>query len=196
MNALTCRWMGLLSPVVTLAILITAGCVAGDDTDRTMTIDHASVHRPQDGGSLRQTLDLPPGVVVIQTSPDNDAPVQLYQRAVATGRAVRVATDRALAITVGPELDSPDEVAAPTTVERDGDHLSVTIHHTQARLGDWSALRNVRWRPIVTIPLSELALGPGEYVLHIAWQPVKSLDDRTPHEREPVEQRVRFELTR
>lgn len=155
-----------------LALPVENKTPAENGTKVVMLLDDAIVHRPARAVDRKRFADLA-GVVVVA----GDPPAKQSELAKRFGEAAR-AKPRAFGedqtlflLAAGPMLDGPDKVL-PRSFIRRKDQLELEILHTAARLQGMSLRRNIRWRPVVQVPLK---LPPGRFRIRVVWQAVAAL---------------------
>jgi hypothetical protein len=156
-----------------------------------MPLDRAKVHRPAKVADRRAFQRLGEAVVVVTAPPKQMATLaEAFARAQSDkAPAFRVKPPVAVLAT-GPELDSPDRVE-PRRLALKGQELALEIAHTAVRTQDVQLRRNIRWRPMVEVPLD---LPTGSYTLEVTWRAVDRVPDGKPLEAPPVTRTVRFEV--
>ena len=156
-----------------------------------MPLDRARVHRPAKAADRQAFQRLGEAVVVISDPPKEMARLaEAFARARSDKAPVFRVKPPVAVLTTGPELDGPDRVE-PRRLARKGQVLALEIAHTAVRTQGVQLRRNIRWRPMVEVPLD---LPAGSYTLEVTWRAVDKLPDGKPLEAPPLTRAVRFEV--
>ena len=156
-----------------------------------MSLDGAKAHRPAKAADREAFAALGDADVVVSSAPKDMAKLAAAFSEALSGKpaAFRVKPPAAL-LTMGPELDGPDKVK-PLRLVRKGHGVTLEIVHTRVREQGVQLRRNIRWRPMVEVPLD---LPSGSYTLQVTWRGVESLTEAKPLKGSPVTRTVRFEV--
>lgn len=140
---------------------------------KTPTLQQAVIHRPATVEERKAFAALP-AIALINVKPD----VSLLKLArQANEAATKVSYEKPLyLLAAGPTLDRPDAVEVHCLTQKD-DELVLQVFHTSARLTGTPLRRNVRWRPLVQVPV---VLAPGKWKVRIEWTPYSKLPDGKP----------------
>ncbi|MHC4718415.1 MAG: hypothetical protein ACYS5V_15690 [Planctomycetota bacterium] len=168
-----------------------AALVSEGQSPTMMPLDRARVHRPAKSADRRAFQRLGEAVVIVTDPPKEMAGLaEAFAKAKSDkAPAFRVKPPVAVLAT-GPGLDSPDRVV-PRRLARKGQEVTLEIVHTAVRTQGVRLRRNIRWRPMVEVPLD---LPAGSYTLEVAWRAVDRLPDGKPLKTPPVTRTVRFEV--
>jgi len=116
-------------------------------------------------------LSLPMGVAVVATpEPDVYALASAYRAALNSQSSPPQGKGKRSIIAAGPLLDSPDDVQI-RDCRREGDKITLRVVHTSVRLRGASLRRNLPFRPLVDLAISEA----GRYVVEVEWQALETL---------------------
>jgi hypothetical protein len=138
-----------------------------------MSLEKSVVHRPARAADRERFDALGEGAVVVRVLPDTLAELaETFSTAAARQAAFRAGSPTWL-LAAGPVLDGPDAVL-PFRLNRRDDRLDLEIRHTSVRASGVPLRRNIRWRPLVQVPLE---LPPGNYRVTITWRAVAALPD-------------------
>ena len=148
------------------------GTPTKNGTKVVMSLNDAIVHRPARAVDRKRFADLTGVVVVAGALPANLSGLakMFVQAAAAKPRAFRE-NQTLFVLAAGPMLDGPDKVL-PRSLIRRKDRLELEILHTSARLQGVQLRRNIRWRPVVQVPLK---LPPGRFRIQVVWRAVAGL---------------------
>ncbi len=163
----------------------------GKGAEQVMLPNEAKVHRPVQADDRRAFTALPQTLLVAD-SPIKD-PADLLQRfagAAASEPDPFRAHKPFFILTPGPVLDGPDKVLVRSVVLRES-QVHVEIVHTAVRLQDVPLRRNVRWRPVVEVPLK---LPAGRFQIKVTWRAVDGLPDGKPLGPPPASSTLEVEV--
>jgi len=156
-----------------------------------MPLDDAVVLRPAHVADREAFASLPEAVAVVAAPPGELAELaKTFAKAVADKSGLFRGPSPAHALATGPELDGPDKVALRRLVRR-GTELELEVVHTAVRAQGAQLRRNIRWRPMVQVPLK---LPSGRYELKVTWRALAALPDGKPLETPRLTRSVKFEL--
>jgi len=174
-----------VSPLIWLLIASAA------ESDAHLPLDGAIVHRPPHVTHREAFGKLPEAVVVVPHAPqDPSALAKAFAEAAKAKAQTLPAGKPVVLLATGPWLDGPDKVA-PRRLTRRGGKLDLTIVHTAVRRQGAKLRRNIRWRPMVQVPLD---LPAGAYTLEVTWRAVDAVPDGKPLEAPALAHTTRFAL--
>jgi hypothetical protein len=81
-------------------------------------------------------------------------------------------------VSIGPILDSPDQVALKD-LARDRARFLLSIDYTKVRITDITLPRNISWRPMISKSV-QAALKPGRYEVTAVWHAVTAITSGSP----------------
>jgi hypothetical protein len=186
------RWRERLVALGSLAFVVVYSADA--NVSRQMDTTSAQVHRlaydpsdPRSPGSL-------PLAVVVAAGPfaDQESLVEQFKSAHTNGTATVSNGSALFILSAGPVLDSPDRVAVRRLSQR-GNWFDLEVDYSSARLEESPLRRNVQWRPLVQIPLSE-ELSPGKYRVKAHWVAVGSTAAHEPPPGSRLSEAFAFEV--
>ena len=137
----------------------------------------AVVYKPSTLSEINQLNSLAISTTVFhcQTNVLADLIVQV-RNSLSLNTKLKINGDQICLYAIGPLLDNGDNVGTLGT-ERVGNNIVVNLFYTNIRSYGVKMRRNVKWRPLVQVPLK---LDPGSYDLVVNWFPKNrySTDDR------------------
>ena len=152
----------------------------------SLPLDDAVVHRPAKVAE-REALAVLPKISLIAEKPAKTL-LKLARQATDAPTKVRWAKPLYL-LAAGPMLDSPDRVQVHSLTARDG-KIVLEVRYTSARLSGMPLRRNVRWRPLVQVPVEA---SPGPWMVVAKWTPYSDLAKGTSFGKATIDKR-RFEV--
>ena len=159
--------------------------------DISLYVDAATVHRGRDMEIRGLLYSLSKGVVVVPNNAvDLRALATEFARAFQSKSCECKAHSPLSILSTGPILDAPDKVIVRSVV-RNERVIDVQITHTQVRRRGVRLRRNLRWRPLVEMPLK---LAEGQYQVNVKWIPVESVPDGDALDGIPKSQSFTFEV--
>jgi len=172
--------------------------VSAEDQPKAVKLpDNALVHRPHRANDRVLFAALAETVAVVADLPQ-DSPRDLSLLAKkfteAAGKPAILRQGASLAIlSAGPMLDGPDKVLVKSLTQKQ-DRIELEILHTAVRSQGARLRRNIRWRPLVEIPLQ---LPAGHYQVMVTWRAVVDLPEgealKTPPRISSVKLEIRAE---
>ena len=152
----------------------------------------AVVHRPPHVTHREAFGKLPEAAVVVPRAPrDPLALAKAFAEAAKAKAPPNLPAGKPVVLlATGPWLDGPDKVA-PHRLTRRGGKLALTVVHTAVRRQGAQLRRNIRWRPMVQVPL---ALPAGAYTLKVTWRALDAVPKGKPLEAPELTQTTRFEV--
>lgn len=166
------------------------------DEGESLPIEKAVVHTASEPGGQGVFARLSRDVVVVASPPaDKRALAVAYALGAAPEPSEFVfpkfrSRDKICALTVGPLLDSPDQVTVKSLTRR-GEELELLIEHTQVRAEGAQLRRNIIKRPMVEAPISVPA---GTYRMTVIWKPIPTREADKPFALEPVKHVSKFTI--
>ena len=149
------------------------------------------IHRPKAVPEREVFHALPLGVVVVASPPTEvTALAHCFDSALTTSNAALKAGSALSILTTGPMLDGPDDVALRRLVRHENQIELEVIHSSIASQGV-KLRRNIRWRPMVQVPLE---LPVGHYQLMVIWRALETVPEGRALDVPPILQSYAFRV--
>ena len=125
---------------------------------------------------------LPVGLTIVQNAAlDASTLADAYRNKSRTRVSVRLSAGRVAVLSLGPPLFQSDQVSIQAGQWNSDGVFTADIIHTSARLDGTVTFRNVPWRPLVAIPVTERLVPGRTYRAVVTWRAVRSLQDPISH---------------